>query len=299
MASRAAELWADHVVARAGANARTVLALGPPSPDAPLGPGSAADWTLALLAVRIDEPTTRLPWASADPALFGAGAPAWTRWAETEAMMLRRAWGTRLPEIADAVATGAPVGLAVADVLAFVDLVAPRLQAAGFDVVAPGGLLRPSSVRRRMGSPGSSTGTLAVEGLGLELAVLVDGEPLSEQEFAALAAAKSELVNVRGRWQRIGPDDVRRLAALARRLRTPATPADLLADEAFDGIELDATEVLPQGLRPARALPPPEGCGPPCGPTSGRVWTGWRGWPTTASAGSSPTTWVWARPCRY
>ena len=46
---------------------------------------------------------------------------------------------------------------------------------------------------------------------------------------------------------------------LARRLHRPVTPADLLADEAFDGIELDAGQILPAGLRPARAMPLPEG----------------------------------------
>ncbi len=37
------------------------------------------------------------------------------------------------------------------------------------------------------------------------------------------------------------------------------TPGDLLADEAFEGIELDAEQVLPSGLRPARSMPLPDG----------------------------------------
>ena len=170
-----------------------------------------------------------------------------------------RAWGTRLPGLVEELGGGSSVGLADVDVLEFVDQVAPRLQAAGFDVIAPGGLLRPSPVRRRLSSPGSGTGALSVDGLGLEAQVLVDGEPLTAADFAALAASKSELVSVRGRWLRIGPQDARRLAALVRRLHRPVTPGDLLADEAFEGIELDAEQVLPSGLRPARPMPLPDG----------------------------------------
>lgn len=254
---RGAALWADHVVARAGANARTALVLSPPDPDAPAS--RAAPWTLSVLAIRIDEPTTRLPWGTADPALFGAGQGTWTRWAETERRMLGRAWGTRLPGMAERLGGGSPVGLADDEVIEFIDQVAPRLQAAGFDVIAPGGLLRPSPVRRRLTSPGSGSGALSVTGLGLEAQVLVDGEPLTAEDFEALAASKSELVCVHGRWLRIGPRDVQRLMALARRLRRQVTPGDLLSDDAFEGIELDAEQVLPNGLHPAREVPIPDG----------------------------------------
>ena len=256
---RGALLWADHVIARAGANARIALVLSPPGPEASTGTGAPARWSLAPLAIRVDEPTTRLPWGSADPALFGAAPDPWARWADTEASMLRRAWGARLPELVEGLAGRSAVGLADTDVLEFVDRVAPRVQAAGFDVIAPGGLLRPSPVRRRLASVGSGTGALGVDGLGLAAEVLVDGERLTAEDLAALAASKSELVSVRGRWLRIGPQDAQRLAALARRLRRPVTPGDLLADEAFEGIELDAAEVLPAGLRPARPMPVPDG----------------------------------------
>lgn len=129
------------MVARAGANARTALVLSPPDPKALTSHPSG--WTLSALAIRIDEPTTRLPWGSADPALFGAAPGPWARWADTERSMLARAWGSRLPGLVEELGEGPSVGLADADVLEFVDQVAPRLQAAGFDVIAPGGLLRP------------------------------------------------------------------------------------------------------------------------------------------------------------
>jgi len=265
--------WADHVVARAAANARTVVVLSPPDGD-----GAADGWTLTPLAVRLDEPTTRLPWVSADSALFGADPALWERWATTELRLLRRAWSTALPHVLDGLvswiatyrsdATQArlqfdppPFELADEDVLPFLDTVALRLQDAGFDVVAPGGLLRAAAVRRRLArrSDGGA-GTLRVTGLNLDAEVLVDGERLTPEEFAALAAAKSELVSVRGRWFRISAADTARLAALARRLRRPVTAADLLADESFEGLAIDSADVLPDGLRPAqRVLGPPDG----------------------------------------
>jgi non-specific serine/threonine protein kinase len=265
--------WADHVVARSAVNARTVVVLSPPHED-----GGADGWTLAPLAVRIDEPTTRLPWVSADPGLFGADPGLWERWAATEIRLLRRAWGTALPDVLDGLLSWIATYRADAtqsrlqfdpptfelgneDVLPFLDTVALRLQDAGFDVVAPGSLLRAAAVRRRLArrSQGAA-GTLRVTGLNLDAEVLVDGERLTAEEFAALAAAKSELVSVRGRWFRISAADTARLAALARRLRRPVTAADLLADESFEGLAIDAADVLPDGLRPARrVLAPPDG----------------------------------------
>ncbi|HYN55619.1 MAG TPA: DEAD/DEAH box helicase [Motilibacterales bacterium] len=274
---RGATLWADHVIARAAANARIALVLSPPDAEALPSSGAPPGWSLAPLAIRIDEPTTRLPWGSADPALFGAPPGAWARWVETEASMLSRAWGTRLAEIRDETSGGSVAGVAGVDVLEFVDQVAPRLQAAGFDVVAPGGLLRSSPVRRRLTSGGSGTGALSVDGLGLHAQVLVDGESLTAEDLAALAASKSELVSVRGRWLRIGPQDAQRLAALARRLHRPVTPGDLLADEAFEGIELDADQILPAGLRPARSMSVPGGVRATLRPyqRAGLDWLAW------------------------
>lgn len=264
--------WADHVIARAAANARTVLVLSPPEPE------SDGGWTLALLAVRADEPTTRLPWGSADPHHFGAAPELWDRWAAMELRALRRAWGPALPEVLDdlvswvatvrqdaartrGAADPMPFTLADEDVLPFLDTVALRLQDAGFDVVAPGSLLRAAAVRRRLARrPDGGAGTLRVTGLNLDAEVLVDGERLTAEEFAALAAAKSELVSVRGRWFRISAADTARLAALARRLRRPVTAADLLADESFEGLAIDSADVLPDGLKPARrVLAPPDG----------------------------------------
>ncbi len=241
--------WAEHVVARCAANARLAIVLSPPGE-------TETSWSLQPLAIRIDEATTRLPWQTADPQMFGATQTGWATFQQTELEMVRRAWGRWLPTTLQAVSSGS-VELSDADVLEFLDAVAPRLQAAGFDVIAPGGLLRRAPVRRRLSTSGG-TGTLEVASLGLQADLEVDGQTLTAKEFAALAASKSELVSVKGRWLRIGPGDADRLAALARRLRRGVSPADLLADPAFEGVEIDAGDLLPQGLKTARKARPPK-----------------------------------------
>ena len=238
--------WVEQVSHRAAVNARLTLVLNPPSEADPL-------WTLQMLAVHTDEPTTRLPWATADPNLFGATEVAWQHFADSELQALTRAWGRRLPAVLTELGAG-PTVLTDDEVLEFIDTVAQRLQDAGFDVVAPGGLLKVSAVKRRVSRSGNTgTGTLSIGSLGLQAEVSVDGQMLTAEELTALAASKSELVSVRGRWMRIDARDAQRLAALARRLRRGVAPADLLADEAFEGVELDAGDILPQGLRPARS----------------------------------------------
>ncbi|MCU0298355.1 MAG: DEAD/DEAH box helicase [Candidatus Nanopelagicales bacterium] len=260
--------WADHVIARAAVNTRMTIVLSPPSE-------TESAWLLNPMAIRIDEETTRLPWASADPQLFGASPAAWDGYVATERTMLERAWGRWLPHVRHGVSRHA-VDLSDSEVIEFLDRVAPRVQAAGFDVIVPGGLLRTSPVRRRL-TASRGTGTVEIASLGLQADVEVDGETLTQQELAALAASKSELVSVKGRWLRVGPGDADRLAALARRLRRGVQPADLLDDVAFEGVEMDTGALLPQGLRPARSIRPPTGVKATLRPyqVAGLEWLTW------------------------
>lgn len=240
--SRAAAVaWADHVVARQSANARVALVLNPPDPD---------EWTVTPLAIRLDEPTTRMTLVDATGESFG-GAD-WDRWRSVEMQMLTKAWTSAPADLSR------PVALDTAQVLEFVDRASPKLQKAGFDVIAPGGLLRAKPVRRRLSGSGDGQGLFSIDQLGLAASVLVDGVELTAEDARALAAAKSELVSVGGRWLRIEPRDAQRLAALLKRLQRPVSPADLLTDPAFEGIEIDADRILPAGLVPARSLPAPD-----------------------------------------
>ena len=272
--SAALRRWADRVAARRAADARLAFRLDAPPGDEPEG----EPWRLVPLAVRVSEDTTRRPLAGCDPAVFGATTRAWRRWLAAEASALRAAWpestvaawARLLPTVAAddtnddrndeadgerwVRATGASVALEVEEVLGLLDHGAQALADAGFDVVAESGLLRRSRVRTRARSTSVESG-LTAGGLALTVGVSVDGVDLSPDEIAALASSKADLVVVRGRWTRVDDGERARLARLLDRLRSPVTAADLVADEAFDGVEAEP----PQQLAVARRAEPPAG----------------------------------------
>ncbi len=273
-ARRAAALrsWADRVVARRAAGARLVLRLDAP-PAGVDGPGSAADatdlgahepWRLVPLAVRLAEDTTRPSLATADPTDFGATGAAWQAWLAAEVVAVRAAWdSSRLAAWFDAFTdcdadAGAPrtpdVALDLDAVLELLDSRAQALADNGIDVVAESGLLRRGTVRRRARTTSVGSG-LAVGGLGLTVGVSVDGVELTPDEVARLAASKSELVVVRGRWTRVDDAERARLGRLLDRVGRPVTAADLLVDEAFDGVEA----APPESLAVGRRVEPPAG----------------------------------------
>lgn len=246
--------WAAQVAARRAADARVAISLAPPADADP-----AAVWTATPMALRLSEPTTRIPLASAAPEEFGAGRAAWQVFQDVERTSLISAWGGSLPTALAALAQGNPAPLNTAEVLELIDRVAPKLIQRGFDVVAPDGLLRRAQVKRTLRATSGGSGELAAQHLGLAPEVLVDGQILTAEQFRELAAAKSELVSIRGRWVRIDPTQAARIAALAARLKRRVTISDLLTDEAFSGVELTDEALLPHGLAAPRQVPSPPG----------------------------------------
>ena len=85
------------------------------------------------------------------------------------------------------------------------------LDASGISVHLPSALLPDSSLVRRVTITGASSG-LDAKTLALTGEVLVDGDPLTDEELEVLARARGELVAVRGRWLRI--DEETRAATL-------------------------------------------------------------------------------------
>ncbi|MGV1004905.1 MAG: DEAD/DEAH box helicase [Candidatus Nanopelagicales bacterium] len=248
--------WSGLVQARAAAGVRLAIMVEPPGDsagDGGLGGGEdAGQWRLVPFAVALGENTTRLPAQDADPGVFGANPRQWAAWQRAEHEVVARLVG-RYPEFAGLATGMSSLMVTAVDVLRFIDRLADLLVAAGIDVIAPGGLFAAAAVRRRVRAADSGTGTLSVGGLGLAADIEIDGEPLTAEECRALAASKSELVSVRGRWHRLTPADAARIAALTRRLAQPVSPADLLA-EVFDGVEFTADTALPESFAPARPI---------------------------------------------
>lgn len=271
--------WARRVAARRAADARLAFRLdAPPADDPATGPSDAVGitdagapaeagppWRLVPLVVGVSEDTTRRPLAGAGPADFGTTPAAWRTLLAAEAEAIRAAWpestlaawARRLEPLPSGDPGGGvsfEVEVDVEEVLALLDHGAQALADAGFDVVAESGLLRRSRVRSRARTTSVSSG-LTADGVGLAVGVSVDGVELTPEEIATLAASKSDLVAVRGRWTRVDDGERARLARLLQRLQRPVTAADLLADEAFDGLEVEP----PERLQVARRVEPPAG----------------------------------------
>ncbi|WP_425412984.1 DEAD/DEAH box helicase [Micromonospora nigra] len=135
------------------------------------------------------------------------------------------------------VATPEALTLDVAGAHRFLREGAPVLHAAGFTVLLPSWWRRPSSrlgTRLRARSR-TAPGTVAATAGGVGLDALVDyrwevslgDQPLTAEELAELAARRTPLVRLRGRWVELDP---KRLAAGLRLLRSSGelTVADLL-----------------------------------------------------------------------
>ncbi|MEU5940414.1 DEAD/DEAH box helicase [Micromonospora sp. NPDC047548] len=147
--------------------------------------------------------------------------------------------GRLWPELDAALRTPAPeeLELDVEGAHQFLRDGAPVLHAAGFGVLLPSWWQRPSArLGARLQARGrTAPGTVAGASGGLGLDALVDyrwevalgDETLDADELAALAALKTPLVRLRGRWVELDP---KRLAAGLRLLRSSGelTVADLL-----------------------------------------------------------------------
>ncbi|RKN50965.1 DEAD/DEAH box helicase [Micromonospora endolithica] len=158
------------------------------------------------------------------------------------------------PELDDALRTAAPEGLDLDAEGAhrFLREGAPVLHAAGFAVLLPSWWQRPSARigARLQARSRTAPGTVAT-GAGVGMDALVDyrwevalgDQPMTADELAALAALKTPLVRMRGRWVELDP---RRLAAGLRLLRSSGelTVGELLRLGLGDGGQPDALPVL-------------------------------------------------------
>ncbi|SBV30335.1 non-specific serine/threonine protein kinase [Micromonospora krabiensis] len=242
----------------------TVPAPPAPARSAPAGVGGGAGrWRLEFGLQAADEPSLHVDAGQVwrDPAAVAALAGRAASPQETLLAELGRA--SRLwPDLDPALRTAAPeaLDLDVEGAHRFLREGAPVLHAAGFGVLLPSWWQRPSSrLGARLRARGrTAPGTVAVNGGGVGLDALVDyrwevalgDQPLSADELAELAALKTPLVRLRGRWVELDP---KRLAAGLRLLRSAGelTVADLLrlgltaTDD--DGAALPVLEVSADG----------------------------------------------------
>ena len=160
------------------------------------------------------------------------------------------------------------------EALAFLRRQAPILQGAGFRVIVPAWWTATGQRRLRLrlaarrlaqaaGGESEGSGLLGLDRLiEYEPRVVLDGEPLTTQEWERIVAAKEGLVQVRGQWMELHGDEVSRLEEYWGAGGSPRemTVGELIRAEARtgpDSVEVDCEGELGgmlAGLRRAGAL---------------------------------------------
>ncbi|MCC6167927.1 MAG: DEAD/DEAH box helicase, partial [Caldilineaceae bacterium] len=134
----------------------------------------------------------------------------------------------------------------------FLREVAPLLEESGFGVLAPPWWNRPGmrlGARLRMrGTPGAeggvAAGLVSFEKLvNYRWEIALGGETLSRQEFEAIVALKTPLVQVRGRWVRLDPDQIE--AAIRFWEKSDRQGEIALLDALQLGLDAEQTHGLP------------------------------------------------------
>lgn len=194
--------------------------------DAPLAPSAtgilaplpmAQDWTLHYFLQASDDPSLLAParavWSASSGAVRFLDR---TFVAAQERLLAGLGRASRIfPPIEASLRSAQPdhCALTAEEAYTFMRETAILLQGSGFGALVPN-LASKLSVRLRARSQARSSPKGGVGGLSFDTLVEYDwqlalgGEPLTRQEFEALAALKTPLVQVRGQWVEVRPDQI-------------------------------------------------------------------------------------------
>ncbi|ANN17342.1 helicase HelZ [Amycolatopsis orientalis] len=219
--------------------------------------GDGTKWQLRFLLRSTADPSLLLP---AEDVWSGKAGAKFTDPEGLFAAELDRAAAV-LPMLGPAVQAEKPgiYDLTVAETVEFLDGGAEKLVAAGFDVQLPASWGGRRKLALKLSVRGAPVDQAAVHRLGrhqlasYRWSLAVGEEALTDEELAGLAAAKSSLVRLRGRWVSVDPELLR--AGLEYLRRDPGrekpplpTPAEMLALlHGFDDAPLPVTEVTTDG----------------------------------------------------
>ena len=258
--------WRDRIQRSAqGGNERICFRLADPHRDSP------DTWRLEWLLSSRRDPSLLVPledfWAAANDA--GRPSPRSVREVLLQLGQAARIYG----DLWDGMNSAAPAGVDLDrdSALEFLRNDAPVLQSAGFRVIVPAWWtatgqrrLRLRLAPRGLGASESvgaeSAGMLGFDALvDFQAQVVLDGEPLTREEWERLVAAKEGLVQLRGQWMELRSDEVARLEEywqVGDGLQT-MTVADLVRAQAgSDRLEIDPSSDF------GRMLAALEGTGP-------------------------------------
>ena len=267
--------WRDRIQRSAlGADERICFRLADPPRDSPY------TWRLEWLLSSRRDPSLLVPladfWASAN----GAGRPSPRSVRE---VLLQLGQAARIyGGLWEGMNSAAPAGVDLDrdSALEFLRNDAPVLQSAGFRVIVPAWWtatgqrrLRLRLAPRKLGASEAvgpeSSGMLGFDALvDFQAQVVLDGQPLTREEWEMLVAAKEGLVQLRGQWMELRSDEVARLEEywqVGDGLQT-MTVADLVRAQAgSDRLEIDRSSDFGQmlaaleGTGPLEILEQPSG----------------------------------------
>lgn len=241
--------WRDRIQRSSlGADERVCFRLADPDRDSP------DTWRLEWLLSSRRDPSLLIPLAK----FWGAGD--WTGRPSPRSVrevLLQLGQAARLYEsLWEGMNSTAPSGVELDrdSALEFLRIHAPVLQSAGFKVIVPAWWTATGQRRLRLrlrprefGTPASvgteSSGILGFDSLvDFHALVVMNGEPITREEWESLVAAKEGLVQLRGEWMELRSEEVARLEEYWQTgdgLRK-MTVADLVRAQAdSDSLEID------------------------------------------------------------
>ena len=228
---RSMRIWMRNLHVAGTGDFRVTFRLAPPPPAAPAPeasataapgdqPGAAPAWQVGFLLQARDDPSLLVPaaeiWQTRGEVLQRVGRQ-FDR--PQERLLAALGYATRLfPPIGRSLRGAHPEDLALStdEAFNFMREAAPLLEQSGFGVLVPRWWnqrgARPGlklKLKSKGGQAAAASGKLSFEQLvNFQWSLSVGDTALTEEEFQALVALKSPLVQVRGQWVQLDPDQI-------------------------------------------------------------------------------------------
>ncbi len=279
------QAWMGQLRGEAEAAFRLCFRLEPPEVDPDTGQFLTSDWQLRYLLQASDDPSLLVPAGQVWQARGGTLHLLDRKFEGAQERLLAGLGlaGRLFPPIMASLRAARPEAcpLTVDEAYAFLREVGPLLKGSGFGVLVPPWWDKPGArlgVRAKLKTEANivGSGILSLDSLvRFDWELALGDQPLSREEFERLAALKMPLVQVRGQWVLLQPDQIEAAIAFWEKKRKlqemplrDALGLALGASDQIEGLPLHGVETsgwLDNLLAELRAgdrlaeLPPPEG----------------------------------------
>ena len=222
------QAWLAQLRGGGQATFRLCFRLEPPEVDAGTGRVTKPHWQLAYLLQAHDDPSLLVSLDRVWQARGGTLEYLSYRFEQAQERVLAGlgAAARLFPPVLRSLRTARPASceLTTEEAYAFLREVGPLLEGSGFGALVPPWWSKPAKlgVRAKVKSDqsGTSAGILSMDALvAFEWELALGDTPLSQEEFERLVALKMPLVQVRGQWVLLQPDEVETAIAFWERQR--------------------------------------------------------------------------------